>query len=119
MVNNSKIYVAGHRRSCRVCLTAPPLCQRLLKYRASEAFRTRFGRLAAGPGFLCRENPEFVFLAAAKVGGILANSTYPVDFLLRNIKIQTNVIEAAWRYGVKGSYFWAAPVFIPNWPLNP
>ena len=45
--------------------------------------------------------PTVVVLAAAKVGGILANDTYPADFLLDNLKIQTNVIETAWRSGVR------------------
>ena len=45
--------------------------------------------------------PTVVILAAAKVGGIHANKTYPADFLLENLKIQTNVIETAWQSGVK------------------
>ena len=48
--------------------------------------------------------PEIVVLCAAKVGGILANSKYPADFILENLKIQTNVIEASWRYGVKNFF---------------
>ena len=49
--------------------------------------------------------PEVVILAAAKVGGIHANSTYPANFILENLKIQTNVIETAWEYGVKKLLF--------------
>ena len=45
--------------------------------------------------------PEYVFLAAARVGGILANKTYPVEFLRDNLRIEMNVIEAAYRYGAK------------------
>jgi GDP-L-fucose synthase len=51
--------------------------------------------------FFEKEKPEYVFLAAAKVGGILANSTYKADFIYQNIIIAANVIEAAYRYGVK------------------
>jgi GDP-L-fucose synthase len=51
--------------------------------------------------FFAAEKPEYVFVAAAKVGGILANSTYPVDFLRDNISIELNVIDAAYRHGVK------------------
>jgi len=51
--------------------------------------------------FFDTEKPEFVFLAAAKVGGILANSTQPVEFLRDNLAIELNVIDAAYRYGVK------------------
>ena len=50
------------------------------------------------------KKPSVVILAAAKVGGILANSSYPVNFILENLKIQTNVIEAAWLNGVKSSF---------------
>ena len=51
--------------------------------------------------FFASERPEYVFLAAAKVGGILANSTYPVDFLRDNLLIELSVMEAAYRHGVK------------------
>jgi GDP-L-fucose synthase len=51
--------------------------------------------------FFEQERPEFVFLAAAKVGGILANETYPADFIRINLEIQTNVIDLAWRNGVQ------------------
>ena len=51
--------------------------------------------------FFEKERPEYVFLAAAKVGGILANSTYPADFIYNNLMIGTNVIHAAYKYGVK------------------
>jgi GDP-L-fucose synthase len=52
--------------------------------------------------------PTVVVLAAAKVGGIQANSSYPADFLLENLKIQAYVIETAWRSGVRRLLFWAA-----------
>ena len=53
-----------------------------------------------------KENkPTVVILAAAKVGGIFANSSFPGDFILENLKIQTNVIEASWKMGVKRFYF--------------
>jgi GDP-L-fucose synthase len=102
MDNNSKIYVAGHRG-----LVGSALLRRLdAKGYSNIVFRTHSEIDLEDPlhvrDFFTAENPEFVFHAAGKVGGILANNTYPVDFLLRNIKIQINVIEAAWRYGVKG-----------------
>ena len=52
-----------------------------------------------------KHQPTVVVLAAAKVGGIYANSSYPADFLLENLKIQTNVIETAWRSGVRRCCF--------------
>lgn len=51
--------------------------------------------------FFEKEKPEYVFLAAAKVGGILANSTYPAEFIYDNLAIATNVIHASYKYGVK------------------
>ena len=58
--------------------------------------------------------PEIVVLCAAKVGGILANSKYPADFILENLKIQTNVIEASWRYGVKKFLFLGSSCIYPR-----
>ena len=60
-----------------------------------------------------------VVLAAAKVGGIHANNTYPADFLLENLKIQTHVIEGAWRAGVRRSCFLAAVAFYPKFAEQP
>jgi GDP-L-fucose synthase len=58
--------------------------------------------------------PTLVVLAAAKVGGIQANNTYPADFLLDNIKIQTNVIEMAWRSGVRRLLFLGSSCIYPK-----
>ncbi len=69
--------------------------------------------------FFAREKPEHVFLAAARVGGIHANSTYPVDFLLRNLRIQNNVIEAAHRHGVKGLLFLGSSCIYPKLAPQP
>ena len=61
--------------------------------------------------------PSVVVIAAAKVGGIYANTTYPADFLLDNLKIQNNVIETAWRSGVRRLLFsWAVAVSTRNLP---
>ena len=58
--------------------------------------------------------PDVVVLAAAKVGGILANSTYPADFLLDNLKIQNHVIEAAWRHGARRLLFLGSSCIYPK-----
>ena len=62
--------------------------------------------------------PSITVIAAAKVGGILANAKYPADFILENLKIQNNVIEAAWKIMSKGFYFLEAVAFILNFHLN-
>jgi len=64
--------------------------------------------------FFEHEKPEYVFLAAAKVGGILANSTYPADFIYQNLAIQTNVIHESWRHGVKRLLFLGSSCIYPR-----
>ena len=66
-----------------------------------------------------KNQPTIVILAAAKVGGILANSTLPADFLLQNIKIQTNVIETSWRAGVKRLLFLGSSCIYPKFANQP
>ena len=63
--------------------------------------------------------PDVVILAAAKVGGIYANDTYPADFLLENLKIQTNVIEGAWRSGVRRFLFLGSSCIYPKFAEQP
>ena len=63
--------------------------------------------------------PDVVVLAAAKVGGILANSTYPADFLLENLKIQNHVIEAAWRHGTRRLLFLGSSCIYPKFAEQP
>lgn len=69
--------------------------------------------------FFTREKPEFVFLAAAKVGGILANNTYPGDFLYDNLMIQNNVIHAAFKHGVEKLLFLGSSCIYPKMAPQP
>jgi len=69
---------------------------------------------AAVRRFFEQEKPEYVFLAAAKVGGILANDTYPAEFIEQNLAIQTNVIHEAWRGGVKRLLFLGSSCIYPR-----
>lgn len=64
--------------------------------------------------FFEKETPEYVFLAAARVGGIYANSAYPAEFIFENLMIQTNVIDLAYRYGVKKLLFLASSCIYPK-----
>ena len=66
-----------------------------------------------------KNKPTIVILAAAKVGGILANSRYPVDFIFQNLKIQTNIIESAWITGVKRFVFLGSSCIYPKNSLQP
>jgi GDP-L-fucose synthase len=69
--------------------------------------------------FFERERPEYVFLAAAKVGGIYANNTFPADFIYNNLIIQVNVIHAAYKYGVKKLLFLGSSCIYPRLALQP
>ena len=66
-----------------------------------------------------QQKPDVVVLAAAKVGGIYANDTYPADFLLENLKIQTNVIEGAWKAGVRRLLFLGSSCIYPKFAEQP
>ena len=66
-----------------------------------------------------RNKPTIVVLAAAKVGGIIANSKYPADFLLENLKIQTNVIESAWKFGTRRLLFLGSSCIYPKFCAQP
>jgi len=101
MDKTSRIYVAGHHG-----LVGSAICRCLNRGGYSNLVVRERSRLdltnpAAVESFFASEKPEYVFLAAAKVGGILANSTYPVDFLRDNLSIELNVMGAAYRHGVK------------------
>ena len=69
--------------------------------------------------FFARERPDFVFLAAAKVGGILANSSYPADFIRDNLLIQSNVIDAAWHHDAKKLLFLGSSCIYPKHAPQP
>ena len=95
MDKQSKIYIAGHRgmvgSAIMRCLQRNGYSN--LVFASSKDVDLRDTRQV--DDFFAREKPEYVFLAAAKVGGILANNTYPADFLYENLMIQSNVIGAA------------------------
>src|SRR5713226_9767051 len=94
---NSPVYIAGHRGMVGSALL------RALTHRGFTRFVLPSSRLDLTKAleveaFFEREKPELVILAAARVGGILANRTYPAEFIRENLEIQTNVIHSAWRH---------------------
>lgn len=114
MKPDAKIYVAGHRG-----LAGSALVRRLrAKGYANIVERTHaeldLTDTARTRAFFEQEKPEIVFLAAARVGGILANNTYPADFIRDNLAIQTNVIDAAWRAGVQRLLFLGSSCIYPR-----
>ena len=110
----SRIYIAGHRG-----LVGSAIHRRLqstgydrLLVRGREELDLT--DTAAVDRFFGEQRPEYVFLAAARVGGILANATYPVDFLAENLKIQQNLIEASYKYGVDRLLFLGSSCIYPR-----
>jgi len=111
---DSKIYVAGHRG-----LVGSAIVRRLHKSGYKNILtRTReeldLTDMKAVASFFERERPEYVFLAAAKVGGIMANSTYPAEFIRDNLLIELSIIDAAYRSGVKRLLFLGSSCIYPK-----
>src|SRR6478672_9522875 len=101
METDAPIFVAGHRGlvgSAIARALGAAGFQNLLLCERAELDLTR---QAAVDEFFARSRPSYVFLAAAKVGGILANASFPAQFLADNLLIQTNVIDAAYRNGAR------------------
>jgi GDP-L-fucose synthase len=119
MQPKDKIYIAGHRGMVGSAI------ERKLK---AEGFGNIVNRTSAGldlrdqaavRAFFDEERPDYVFLAAAKVGGILANNTYRAEFLYDNLMIESNTIDAAWRSGVKKLMFLGSSCIYPKLAPQP
>ena len=116
---SDRIFVAGHRG-----MAGGAICRALQRSGYGQiltASRTELD-LLAGPAverWFAEHQPSVVVLAAAKVGGIHANATYPADFLLENLKIQTHVIETAWRSGVRRLLFLGSSCIYPKFAEQP
>lgn len=119
MNNNTRIYIAGHRGLVGAAI------QRRLEHSGYKQLLLRthheleLTQAAAVKTFFQTQKPEYVFLAAAKVGGIQANNTYPADFIRDNLQIQTNIIEAAYQTGVKKLLFLGSSCIYPKLAPQP
>ncbi len=114
MNKNSKIYIAGHSG-----LVGSAIIKNLeSKGYTNLIYRTHkeldLTNQAAVEGFFQSEKPEYVFLAAAKVGGIMANNTYRADFIYENLQIQNNVIHQSWLHNVKKLLFLGSTCIYPR-----
>ncbi|WP_347713486.1 NAD-dependent epimerase/dehydratase family protein, partial [uncultured Fretibacterium sp.] len=119
MTPGSRIYVAGHRG-----LVGSALVRRLEWAGFQDLIlRTRseldLCSQAEVRSFFEAERPEFVFLAAAKVGGIHANSAFPADFIYENLIVEANVIHESWRNGVKKLLFLGSSCIYPKLAPQP
>ncbi len=119
MEKNSKIYVAGHRG-----MVGSAILRGLRNNGFDNIIFRKSAELdlrdqAAVNEFFRKERPDYVFLAAAKVGGILANNIYRADFLYENLMIQSNVIHAAYKNGVKKLMFLGSSCIYPKLAPQP
>jgi GDP-L-fucose synthase len=119
MTSSEKIYIAGHRG-----MVGSAIHRRLKKdgfenfvFRTSDILDLRNQQAVAD--FFAKEKPDYVFLAAAKVGGILANNTYRAEFLYDNLMIQSNVIENSYRNSVKKLLFLGSSCIYPKLAPQP
>ena len=114
MNKNSKIYVAGHRG-----LVGSAIVRKLQEKGYTNILGKTHKELdlmssMEVENFFKEEKPEYVFLAAAKVGGIYANSNYPADFIYENLQMQNNVIGNSYKYGVKKLMFLGSSCIYPK-----
>jgi GDP-L-fucose synthase len=116
---NSKIYVAGHNGmvGSAIIRTLRDKGYQNLIYKTSKELNLM--RQKDVEEFFEKEKPEFVFLAAAKVGGINANNTYPAEFIYNNIMIESNIIHSAYKYKVKKLLFLGSSCIYPKFAEQP
>jgi len=119
MQNDARIYVAGHRG-----LVGAALVRRLHEKGYQNLILVSSSELdlrdqAAVEDFYSKSRPEYVFIAAARVGGILANDTYPAEFLYDNLMIEANLIHGAYKHGVKKVLFLGSTCIYPKLAPQP
>ena len=115
----AKIYVAGHRG-----MVGGAIVRALQSQGHSDLVTRTHAELdltnqAAVQAFFAQEKPDQVYLAAAKVGGIHSNNTYPADFIYQNLMVQANVVEAAFRNGIKKLLFLGSSCIYPRLAEQP
>jgi GDP-L-fucose synthase len=116
---NQRIFVAGHRG-----MVGAAICRRLVQAGAGELLTRAHAELdltnqAAVNAFFAAEQPTQVYLAAAKVGGIWANNSYPAEFIYRNLMIEANIIHAAHQHGVERLLFLGSSCIYPRLAEQP
>ncbi len=117
--SSPKIYVAGHRGMVGSAIVRALQSQGHSNLANRTHAELDLTNQAAVNTFFAEEKPDQVYLAAAKVGGIHANNTYPADFIYQNLMVQANVIEAAFRHGVKKLLFLGSSCIYPRLAEQP
>ena len=119
MDSNSKIFVAGHNGLVGSAIVRNLKEKGFTNIITVDREKLDLRRTLEVNMFFNMEEPDYVFLAAAKVGGIGANSEYPAEFIHDNLMIQTNVIDSAYRSGVKKLVFLGSSCIYPKFPKMP
>ena len=114
MDKNAKIYVAGHRG-----MVGSAIVRRLTDLGYANVVTRSHAELdltnqKAVTDFLSTERPDYIFMAAAKVGGIQANNIYRAEFLYQNLMIEANIVHAAWQAGIKRMLFLGSSCIYPR-----
>lgn len=119
METNAKIFIAGHRGMVGSAIQRKLLQEGFQNLIVRNSRELDLRNSIEVEAFFRTEQPEYVFLAAAKVGGIMANNTYRAEFLYENLMIQNNVIHCAWKYGVKKLLFLGSSCIYPKLAPQP
>ena len=119
MKKNSKIYIAGHQGMVGSALMRDLESKGYTNIICRTRHEIDLINQQAVNDFFETETPDYVFMAAAKVGGIMANSTYPAEFIYENLMIEANVINAAYTYGVKKLLFLGSSCIYPKLAPQP
>ncbi|MDQ7989790.1 MAG: GDP-L-fucose synthase [Candidatus Dactylopiibacterium sp.] len=119
MDKHARIYVAGHRGLVGSAIVRQLQAQGYTNLVWRSHAELDLGNSAATEAFFAAEKPDYVFLAAAKVGGIIANNTYPAEFIHDNLAILTNVIHFAWKHGVTRLLFLGSSCIYPKLAPQP
>lgn len=119
MIKNAKIYVAGHKG-----MVGSAIVRELQRQGYSNIITRTHAELdllrqSMVEDFFAAEKPEYVFLAAAKVGGIVANDSSPADFMYNNMMLEMNVIHSAWKNGCKKLEFLGSSCIYPRFATQP
>ena len=119
MERDAKIYIAGHRGLVGSAIYRKLVSEGYTNLITRDSKSLDLRRQADVEAFFEREKPEYVFLAAARVGGIHANNTYPAEFIRDNLMIQSNVIHSAYSTGVKKLLFLGSSCIYPKFSPQP
>jgi GDP-L-fucose synthase len=119
MNKDSSVFVAGERGLAGSAIRRALVARRFTNILSAPRAALDLRDAAAVDRFFAKERPAYVFMAAAKVGGIVANDTYPADFIRDNLLIQTNVIDAAYRHGTQKFCFLGSSCIYPRLAPQP